>query len=214
MTCCNDCKDCGCKDCGCPEPIQSIDNLDSQYPGRLRFNYGGRSVDYDFSSMIKQVETDTSLSVDSINRVLKYAAERHMDTLSAKEIGSILHIADIGDVDITGVTDNSLLVYQKDSDCGQGCEGIDNAWIAWNSNENLSENIETVMGFDADGKPHALARPQNTNQFYMLGWNAAGKVSYTQAVEVSSAPTDKDDKVYRLYVDPDSKQLVYVKENK
>lgn len=213
MTCCNDCKDCGCKDCGCPEPIQSIDNLDSQYPGRLRFNYGGRSVDYDFSSMIKQVETDTSLSVDSINRILKYAAERHMDTLSAKEIGSILHIADIGDVDITGVKDNSMLVYQKDSDCGQGCEGIDNAWIAWNAEENLVDNIETVMGFDSDGKPHALSRPQTTNQYHMLGWNAAGKLSYTQAIEVSSAPTDSNGKVYRPYIDPTTKQWVYVKEN-
>lgn len=182
-------------------------------PAWLRFNFGGKSVDYDFASVVRAAETDTSFRVDASSRTIEYNAERHKDALSAKEIGSIFHIADIGDVDITGVTDNSLFVYQKNSDCGQGCEGIDNSWVAWNSNEHLSTSMTTAMGFDGDGVPQALTHPVNTNQYYQLGWNGSDKLSYTQPVEVATPPVDSDGKVWRLYVDPTTHQLVYCKED-
>lgn len=70
------------------------------------------------------------------------------------------------------------------------------------------------MGFDAGGKPHALNHPVHTNQYYQLGWNSANKVSWSQPVEVASTDTikDSDGKVWRLYVNPTTKQLCYVKE--
>lgn len=215
--CNNDCDPCRRKKCeepcACPTQIMGISTVHENTPAWLRFNFGGKSVDYDFTSVVKSAETDTSFRVDVPNRAVIYNAEKRTDTLYSKELGSIFHIADIGDVDITGVTDNSLFVYQKNSDCGQGCEGIDNSWVAWNSNEHLGTELTTVMGFDGDGKPQALNHPTNTNQYYQLGWNGANKVSYTQPVEVATPPVDSDGKVWRLYVDPNTKQLVYCKED-
>lgn len=217
--CCNQCGKCDCDSgcgcpnpCGCPEQVLSIEQM-SDNPAVLQFNLGGKSVQYDFTSLIQLTETDTSLSADTVARVLKFIAERHTDTISAAELGALLHIADIGDVDISGVQDNSIFVYQKNSDCGEGCEGIDNSWVAWNANEHLVTSLSTLMGYDADGNPKALTHPTNTNQFYQFGWNAQNKMSFSQPVEVSSAPVDSDNKVYRLYLDPTTKQLVYVKEN-
>lgn len=217
--CCNNCDPCKPKccpePCGCPVQILSITTVHDDTPAWLRFNLGGKSTDYDFTSVVKFAETDTSIRLDIPGRSLKYNAEKHVDSFSASELGSILHIADIGDVDISGVTDNSLFVYQKESDCGEGCEGINNSWIAWNANENLVSTVETIMGFNADGKPKALKRPDNTNQYYQLGWNASGKVAWSQPVEVANtdAIKDTDNKVWRLYVDPTTKRLCYVKEN-
>ena len=217
MNCCNDCdpcrKKCCPEPCGCPTQLLSITTVHDDTPAWLRFNLGGKSIDYDFGPVVRAAETDTSMKLDIPNRSLVYNAERHIDSFSAAELGSILHIADIGDVDISGVTDNSLFVYQKDSDCGEGCEGINNSWIAWNSNEHLVNNLTTVMGFDDDGKPKTLNRPVKTAEFHQLSWNGADKVGWTQPVEVATPPTDGDGKVWRLYIDPTTKQLVYCKEN-
>lgn len=211
---CDCCTTCGeHKDkCRCPDQILGIENLYSDNLAYLTFNDGGRSVSYDYTSMIKQTETDTTISVDTLERVLKHMAERHTDTISAKELGAILHVADLGDVDISGIQNDSLFVYQKTSDCGEGCEGINNSWIAWNSNEHLADSLQTAMGFDADGKVLALNTPTHTNQYYQLGWNADNKLSYNQPVEVSTPPVDSSNYAYRVYLDPTTKQLVYAKE--
>lgn len=212
MNCCNECNNCGKPKCGCPEPILSIEAERSDFPAYLRYNFGGRSVFYDYTNMIKQTETDTSLMVNIVDRVLRYMAERHIDTISAKELGSILHIADIGDVDITEVQDNSMLVYQKNSDCGQGCEGINNSWIGWNALDNLADSLQYLMGFDANGKQYTLNVPDNTNQYYSLGWNAEEKISYSQPVEFASAPTETETGYIHLLVeDPATHQQGYVK---
>lgn len=217
--CCNECDQCRKKCCepvcGCPTQILSITTVHDDTPAWLRYNLGGKSIDYDYTSVVKAAETDTSMRLDVANRGFTYNAERHKDSFSASELGSILHIADIGDVDITGVTDNSIFVYQKNSDCGEGCKGIDNSWIAWNATDqnNLVSSADLLMGFNTDGKPKTLNHPTNTSQYYQLGWNGANKISFSQPTVVTSAPRDSDNKVWRLYVDPNTKQLVVVKEN-
>lgn len=203
-----------CNDCGCPQPIQSIVQPYPERPGILRFNYGGHSVEYDFTNMIKMTQTDTSVAINTNDRQMVYNAERHQDTITAKELGSILHIADIGDVDITGVENNSLFVFQKDSNCGQNCEGINNSWIAWNANEHLATELQYAMGFDADGNPLALQPPVHTNQYYNLGWNAQNKLSYGQPVEFANFPVDDDNYAYISCFDPKTKQPGYVKVKK
>lgn len=190
-----------------------ITTVHEDTPAWLRFNFGGKSVDYDFTPVVKSAETDTSIVLDTVNRNLVFNAEKHIDTISARELGRIFHIADFGDVDITGVTDNSLFVYQKNSDCGEGCEGINNSWVAWNSNEHLSESLATVMGFNEDGAPQALNHPDKTTQYYQLSWAGADKVKWTQPTVVATAPLDSDGKKWALYLDPETKQIVIVKED-
>lgn len=213
MNNCNCKPTCGCDTpkCGCPKPIFDIDEMPNDV-ATLRFNFDGISAWYDFSNMIRQTQTDTTVSVDAIARVLKHMAERHTDTISAKELGSILHLADIGDVDITDVQDHSILVYKKDGSCASGCNGISNSWYGWNADEHTNTSMSSVMGFDANGSPVSLQKPAHTNQYYQLGWNASDKLSYTQPKQVTTAPIDSEGYKYRLYLDPTTKQIVYVKE--
>lgn len=215
MDCGSPCKSCGCNGC-CGKPILDIDEMPDSV-SILRFNMNGLSTWYDFGNLVYQTQTDTRLSIDIIKRNLTYNAERHTDVITHNELGSILHIADIGDVDITDLKDNSLFVYQKNSDCGEGCEGIDNSWIAWNATDNLTDHLKTIMGFDNDDKPRALNTPEKTDQHYMLTWNAADEAGWTQPTVVVSPPVfteDGVDYVYRLYLDPNTKQIVAVKEQK
>ena len=211
--CCNPCDPCKkkcCDPCGCPLRVLSVCEINDK-PGVVEFNLDGKTVDYDFSGLVARTETDTNLRVDSVARVLRYSAERHVNNITAKQLGSILHIADIGDVDITGVTDNSLFVYQKQSDCGQGCDGIDNSWVAWNSDEHLEEEGKTVMVFDDNGAPKALRPPAHTDQYYSLMWKGGDKVGYTQPVEVASPSTDANGYSYLMFVNPTTKQLEMLK---
>ena len=190
-----------------------ITTVHDDTPAWLRYNFGGKSIDYDYTSLVKYAETDTSVRLDIPNSTFIYNAEKHIDSFSASELGSILHIADIGDVDISGVTHNSLFVYKKDSDCGEGCEGIDNSWIAWNSSDNLVEGFSTVMGFDDEGNPKALNHPTDTTKFYQLTWAGADKVKWTRPTIVANAPVDGDGKKWALYVDPNDMSFVIVKED-
>lgn len=219
MDCGNRCnKGCGCGSCNgcCGKEILDIDEMPDSV-SILRYNINGLSTWYDYGNMIYQTQTDTEVKINVQKRSLIHEAERHTDVISHEELGSILHVADLGDVDITGVADNSLFVYQKNSDCGEGCEGIDNSWIAWNAKEHLAESLETIMGFDEDDKPKALQTPDEPSQHYVLEWNGANKAQWTQPTIVAVAPSVTEDGVeyvYRPYMDPTSKQVVFVKEKK
>lgn len=203
---------CDCeRKCRCEVPVIGVEEIPDNL-AMLKFNFDGVSTLYDYRNMIEQIQTDTTLTADSIKRVLNYMAERHTDTISAKELGSILHLADIADINITDVENYSMLIYKKDSDCSQGCEGINNSWAGWNANNNQNTSVQTVMGFDQDSRPYALQAPANANQYYQLGWNAGNKAGYSQPVETTvAAVTDSDSKVSMVVVDPITKQLKTVK---
>lgn len=207
---------CGCKNkchapCGCPESILSIE-ADSTNPTNLRFNLGGRSVWYDFDSVVKAGETCTTMFADLTARNLVYNAECQTVNISAASLGGILHLADIGDVDATTIKDNAILVYKKDADCGENCEG-GNGWIGVDPSEAGDSSLDYIMGSDADGEVKSLMPPANANQFYYLSWAAQEKASWKQPTVAASAPQDSDGKVWRVYMDPTTRELVIVKEN-
>lgn len=207
---------CGCKKecpkpCGCPESILSIE-ADSTNPTNLRFNLGGRSVWYDFDSVVKAGETCTSLYPNITSRSLIYNAECQTNTIPARDLGAILHLADIGDVDATTIKDNAVLVYKKDANCGENCDGK-NGWIGLDPSEAGDSSLDYIMGSDEEGEVKSLMPPANANQFYYLAWAAQNKASWKQPTIAASAPVDSDGKVWRLYVDPTSFEIVIVKEN-
>lgn len=212
---CGTCKPkCGCekkcpKPCGCPESILSIE-ADSTNPTNLRFNLGGRSVWYDFDSTIKAGETCTTLYADLSARNLVYNAECQIINITAESLGGILHLADIGDVDANTIKDNAILVYKKDADCGENCDGA-NGWIGVDPSEAGDTSLDYVMGSDADGKVKSLMPPANSNQFYYLTWAAQNKASWKQPTEVSAIPVDSEGYSYQLYIDPTTKELVVYK---
>lgn len=185
---------------------------DTTNPTRLRFNLGGRSVWYDFDSVVKAGETCTTLTTDSATRSLVYDAECQTINLSGRELGSILHLADIGDVDEKTIGDNAVLVYRKDANCAENCDG-GNGWVGVNLAEEGGDSLDYIMGSDKEGDVGSLKPPANTNKFYYLAWAKSNKASWTTPTVKSSAPTDSNGKKWRVYMDPATYELVVVKEN-
>lgn len=202
--CCNKCGNpCERECCGVGKTVLDVQSLPDDIL-TLSFNLNGVGTTYDYSSMIKAGETDTSLSVDAVNRVLKYMAERHIDTISAQELGSILHLVDLGDVDADAVENNSFLVYKKESDCAQGCGSESNSWVGWTALDNQDTSLALIMGYGSEGSPKSLSSPANTNQYYQLGWNASGKAGWKQPRKVTSTTG-----LAQVYIDITTKELVY-----
>lgn len=208
-----DCNECDCKpkcDCGCPtlEVREMPDDV-----AMLQFNFGGTTTWYNARNMVQQTQTDTTLTADSINRVLKYMAERHTDTISAKELGAILHLADISDVNVDSLEQGSILTYKKESNCDEGCEGISNMWEAFNALDNITSQAQYPAAFNANGELRAIQTPTNPNKHYQLGWNGSNKLSYTTPRTVSRSSIAKAGKVAALYMDQDTGEIVAVLEN-
>lgn len=212
--CCAPIQDCGCQNecrkddccgpsCGCAKPIFEIEEMPESV-ATLRFNNNGVSAWYNYQNMIYQTQTDTNLSIDTVKRILNYMAERHVDQISAQELGAMLHIADIGDVDIKGIADNAMFVYQKNSDCGEGCEGINNSWVAWNALEHQNTTLDSIMGFDANGKQYSLQKPTDTSKHYLIGWDAQNKIRYITPTAFGSLTGKKP-----LYIDPSTGEIGY-----
>lgn len=212
MTCdCNKCNKCK-EPCGCAEPVFSIEAM-SNDPTTLRFNVNGKSVWYDFEPVVKAGETCTTVNINAVDRTLEYHGECSDQTISAKELGSILHLGDLGDVDADTITDNGILNYRKTGDCGEGCEGIGDGWVSSNPIEVGGESLDYILGSDADGKMKSLIPPTDTTTFSYLAWAAQDKAKWVKPTIAANAPTDTDGKVWRLYVDPNTYEIVIVKEN-
>lgn len=207
---------CGCEDkcpkrCGCPESILSIE-ADSTDPAYLRFNLGGRSVWYDFTPVVKAAETCTHLSVDLNSRSLVYDSECGRQTISAKTLGAIFHLGDLGDVDETTIKDNAILTYRKDSDCGENCDGR-KGWIGINATEEADTELDYILGTDDEGKVKSLMPPANKVPSILV-WEKNGKAKWAQIKPVMAAPVDPTTgKKCAVYYDPTSGELVYVLED-
>lgn len=210
---CNNCNNpCKKEICGCAEPVFDIEALDTD-PTTLRFNVNGKSVWYDFEPVVKAGETCTTLNIDAVNRTLNYHGECSDQTISAKELGSILHLGDLGDVDENSITDNGILNYRKSGECPEGCEGETDGWKSTNAVDVATTSMDYILGTDADGKMISLMPPADTTTFSYLAWAAQDKAKWAKPTVVSTPPVDGDGKIWRLYVDPNTYEIVIVKEN-
>lgn len=217
MSCNNCANDCHCKKdckepCGCAEPIFSIEAIEDD-PATLRFNVNGKSVWYDFSPVVEEAETCTTLTVNSVDRTLNYLGECGENNITAKELGAIFHLADLGDVEEGTITDNGILNYRRTSDCPEGCEGTSNKWVSTNPIEVGASSLSYILGSDADGKMFSLMPPADANSFSYLAWAAGNKAKWVKPTVVSTPPVDGEGKVWRPYVDPATGEIVIVKEN-
>lgn len=194
--------------CGCAEPVFSIEAMPDD-PTTLRFNINGKSVWYDFDPVIKDGETCTTLNVNAASRTLDYHGECSDQSIHAREFGSILHLADIGDVNGNTIEDNGILNYRKDVNCGEGCEGINNGWVSTNPVEVGTTSLEYILGADAEGKLISLMPPTDTSKFSYLAWAAQGKAKWVTPTEIASA----SDNYAPLYLDKTTGEIVVLKEN-
>lgn len=206
--------ECNCKKkcvepCGCPEPVFSIEAMPDD-PTVLRFNVNGKSVWYDFSSVVKAAETATTLSVDNVARTLNHHGEKSDQSIRAQELGNILHLADIGDVDENTIKDFGILNYRKNDSCPEGCEGTNNKWRADNPIELGSESLDYLLGSNAEGELKSLIPPTDTASYSYLAWAAQDKAKWVKPTVVSTPPV-KDGKVAQLYLDENTGEIVVVR---
>lgn len=193
--------------CGCAEPVFSIEAMPDD-PSILRFNINGKSVWYDFEPVVKSSETCTTLNVNVANRTLDYHGECSDQSIHARELGSILHLADIGDVVESTIGDNGILNYRKDANCGEGCEGINNGWVSTNPVEVGGTSLDYILGADSDGKMMSLMPPTDTTKFSYLAWAAQGKAKWVTPTEISVA----SENYAPLYLDKTTGEIVVLKE--
>ena len=199
-----------CSPCGKGEPVFSVEPL-SDDPTVYRFNVNGKSVLVDTSSATKAGETCTTLSINVVERLLRYFSECGENTITAQQLGSILHLADLGDVDANSIVDNGILNYRKNSDCGEGCEGIADGWTSSNPIDVGTTSLDYILGSDADGKMESLMPPTDTTTFSYLAWAGADKAKWAKPTQVSVIPVDGDNNTYPLYLDPNTGEIVVYK---
>lgn len=204
------CDPCKCKQCGCPAPVFSIE-AKSTDPTVYRYNVNGKTIEFDHTAAIKAGETATTVTVDQVNRTLNHYGEKSTQTITAKELGSILHLTDIGDVNGEAIDNYGLLNYRKDSSCGEGCEGQDSGWIASNPVSLGDTSMDYILGSTAEGELKSLIPPTNVNKFSYLTWAAQNKVKWSTPTQVSSIPTDADGYGYQLWLDPNTGEIVVYK---
>lgn len=209
---CNQCNNgCNCKKepCGCAEPVFSLEAMPDD-PDVLRFNVNGKSVWYDFTPVTKSGETATTVIIDAVNRTLNHYGEKSTQTITAKELGSILHLSDIGDVDANSVQDNGILNYRKNDSCPEGCEGTSNGWVSSTALDSdvASTSMNYLFGTDADGKLKSLMPPTDTTTFSYLAWAAQDKVKWVKPRTIAALSSN----YAPLYIDKTTGEIVIYEE--
>lgn len=123
-------------------------------------------------------ETDTSLSIDYSGATLNYKAEKHTDKITGKQLGSIINLPDLRDVNID-YDFNAMcaeFIYHKFGECGDGCKSLEDSWNLFSIDQDGAKKdaIRYVRGANAYGCPEYLDVPSNLNEWWLAGWRLDG----------------------------------------
>lgn len=148
--CCNICHqpDCcgGCKP-ACPEEHFSIevDPYDSQ-----NWFINGTKV-----RVPKMAETCTSLSTDFSGATLNYIGECGKDIITGRQLGQIIKLNDLRDVEAEHPDNCSILAWNPHCDyCAEGCTKVGSAWEPYV----IPDAGDCVMDTDDEGYYHVLKK--------------------------------------------------------
>lgn len=158
-------------------------------------------------------ETDTTLSINYSNATLNYKAERHLDTLTGQQLGSIINVGDLRDTAVDYTTDAMCyeLIYHKYGDCGEGCKSPEDRWSTFSIDNDgaLGSQIRYVRGANRYGCPYFLNVPSDPSQYWFQGWRGDTlENGYYQPTPVSQLPTAPNGDYYVLSQYPSNKQPV------
>ena len=148
-----DCNPCG-KKCtpakyGCGFDIQ-IDPFD---PSTWIVTTGGATRRI---KVPKAGETDTTLKTDYSGATLTYKSERHTDIITGEQLGSIINLKELRDVDAPEPDNCSFLTWNPGcSECGHGCEPLEAKWRPYTIPDAGSDDIAAV---DDNGYYHVLGK--------------------------------------------------------
>lgn len=210
---CNSCQnDCGnpCNGCGPAHYDHSFSITASPFdPTTWNVHYCGKM----FPVKIPQIaETDTTLSTNYSNATLNYNSERHVDTTTGAQLGALINVGDLRDVEADYDTDAMCyeLVYHKYGECGEGCQSVENRWTTFSidSQNALANQLKYVRGANVYGCPQFLDVPSNTSQYWLAGWRGNGQFGYMQPRSVTQLPTTTDGTPIAVSQDPATKEPI------
>ena len=214
-------KDCNCKpiSCGCDGcrpsrygdcsfEIQS-DPFDAH---KWVVTVGGKSHRIRIPDI---AEKDTRLSLNTSAAELVYDAEKHRDTITGQQLGAIIELGDLRDVEFNPAFEGTCaeLMYHKYADCGEGCTSPADKWSGFNifSNGARKDYIRYPRGANVYGCPEYLEVPENLDEFYFAGWKRDGEhkeFGYYQAEPVETLPKDENGDFLVMSVNPTNKKPV------
>lgn len=120
-------------------------------------------------------ETDTILSTDYSSAVLNYKAEKHTDKVTGEQLGDIINLGDLRDVEFDPSIEGNCyeLIYRKFSECGDGCRSAADKWMNFSALEKDSrfKAIRYVRGANIYGCPTYLEVPTNEDIYWFGMWN-------------------------------------------
>lgn len=152
MNCCNKChrNNC-CGDCcsaPCPKPCQfdiQADPYDSQ-----NWFVNGNKI-----RIPKIAETCTTLSTDVSGATLNYVGECGKDTITGHQLGQLINLKDLRDVEAEHPDACSMLVWNPHCDyCAEGCTKVGAAWEPYH----IPDAGDCVMEPDDNGYYHVLKK--------------------------------------------------------
>lgn len=155
-------------------------------------------------------ETDTSLSTNYSAATLNYAAERHTDKITGRQLGELINLDDLRDTTIDDTLDGNCyeLIYHKWNNCGDGCKSAANEWRNFNINSEGAKNshIRYVRGANVNGCPQYLEVPARTNEYWFGMWDTQG-FTYVQAVP-GTLPKDASGNPIVMSINPTTKKPI------
>ena len=100
-------------------------------------------------------ETDTKLSTSFSEKSLIYNAEKHTDIITGEQLGSLINMDDLRDVDATDADSCDLMVYNPYcSDCGDGCKPKNARWTHYH----IPDGDDCEIELDDDGYYRVLVK--------------------------------------------------------
>lgn len=156
MSRCNKCNPCGCGG-GCEPARYSCDfsiQADPYNPYVWLFDNCGKISRINIPRI---KETDTFLRVDFSTKSLIYDAEYHQDVIDGCELGEIINLDCLADVEAPDAESCDLLVFDPGcSPCGDGCKPKPAVW----RNYHIPDAEDCEMEVDEDGYYKVLTKDE------------------------------------------------------
>ena len=100
-------------------------------------------------------ETDTKVTINKSNTTFNYQAERHTDVITGEQLGGIINLEDLRDVNAPNPENCSMLIFNPFcTACGDGCRPVDAQWVPWH----IPDAGDCVLEPDAQGYYHILKK--------------------------------------------------------
>lgn len=152
-------------------------------------------------------ETDTTLSTNYSNAGLIYSAEKHTDTITGAQLGSLIRVEDLRDTECDYDTPAMCyeLIYHKYGECGDGCKSVENGWSTFSidNKDAKRDYLHYVRGVNLYGCPYFLDEPLTPTQWYWSGWRTEGQhneFGYFQPRHLTSRNFPKNAKGSHIFV--------------